>query len=302
MADLTQSHLDDVLAVCRSGAEEAAAAIGRALDHEVGLVVGEAVTLDAPPVAAALAGPGLAVVFMLGETGALVALSDSSGLVPAWCADPDPTGRSKLTTLAQELGMVLLPEAFMPDDFAAGHIDSLAQGLDRGQVTPDAAVVPLEIRRADGQGGSAYLIWPLGQPRQVLTPLPASQPSSPSPPTSASLPPPVAPPALAEQPAPSAPGRRSLSLDDLPIYSRSLLRIPVTVVVTLAEKRQPLGRILELGPGSIIQFDKSCDEALELEAGGRTVALGEAVKVGEKFGLRITSMIMPEERFVEVRK
>lgn len=300
MADLTQSHLDDVLAVCRSGAEEAAAAIGRALDHEVGLVVGEVVALDAPPVAAALAGPGLAVVFILGETGALVALPDSSGLVPSWCADPDPTGRSKLTTLAQELGMVLLPEAFMPDDFAAGHIEALAQGLDRGQVTPEAAVVPLEIRRADGQGGSAYLIWPLGQPRQVLTPSPASQPKTP--PSSAPPARPVAPPALAERPVPSAPATRSLSLDDLPIYSRSLLRIPVTVVVTLAEKRQPLGRILELGPGSIIQFEKSCDEALELEAGGRTVALGEAVKVGEKFGLRITSMIMPEERFVEVRK
>lgn len=298
MADLTQSHLDDVLAVCRSGAEEAAAAIGRALDHEVGLVVGEAVALDTPPVAAGLAGPGLAVVFMLGETGALLALSDSSSLVPSWCADPDPTGRSKLTTLAQELGMVLLPEAFMPDDFAAGHIDSLAQGLDRGQVMADAAVVPLEIRRADGQGGSAYLIWPLGQPRQVLTPSPAAQPTPTSPPP----PPPVAPPAPAQRPVPSAPERRSLSLDDLPVYSRSLLRIPITVVVTLAEKRQPLGRILELGPGSIIQFDKSCDEALELEAGGRTVAMGEAVKVGEKFGLRITSMIMPEERFVEVRK
>lgn len=298
MADLTQSNLDDVLAVCRSGAEEAAAAIGRALDHEVGLVVGEAVALDAPPVAAALAGPGLAVVFMMGETGALVALPDSSGLVPSWCADPDPTGRSKLTTLAQELGMVLLPEAFMPDDFAAGHIETLAQGIDRGQVIPEAAVVPLEIRRADGQGGSAYLIWPLGQPRQVLTPAPASQPTPTSPPPA----PPAATPAPAERPVPSSPAKRSLSLDDLPIYSRSLLRIPVTVVVTLAEKRQPLGRILELGPGSIIQFDKSCDEALELEAGGRTVALGEAVKVGEKFGLRITSMILPEERFVEVRK
>ena len=30
-------------------------------------------------------------------------------------------------------------------------------------------------------------------------------------------------------------------------------------------------------------------------------AVGEAVKVGDKFGLRITSMIMPEERFWTVR-
>jgi flagellar motor switch/type III secretory pathway protein FliN len=52
-----------------------------------------------------------------------------------------------------------------------------------------------------------------------------------------------------------------------------------------------------LGPGSIIQFDKSCEEMLELDAGGRRIAMGEAVKVGDKFGLRITSIILPDERF-----
>jgi flagellar motor switch protein FliN len=83
---------------------------------------------------------------------------------------------------------------------------------------------------------------------------------------------------------------------ELPNYTRSLLRVEVPVVVTLAENRQPLRRILELGPGSIIQFDKSCDETLELSVGNHPIAAGEAVKVGEKFGLRITSIIMPAER------
>jgi flagellar motor switch/type III secretory pathway protein FliN len=87
---------------------------------------------------------------------------------------------------------------------------------------------------------------------------------------------------------------------DLPAYSLSLLRIPVPVVVTLAEKRQVLGRIVEIGPGSIIQFEKSCDEMLELHIGDHLVALGEAVKVGDKFGLRITSMVLPGERFEKV--
>jgi len=95
------------------------------------------------------------------------------------------------------------------------------------------------------------------------------------------------------------PGPRTpATLDRLPAYSRSLLRIRVPVVVTLAQKRQPLGKILELGPGSIIQFDKSCEEMLNLEMGGRTVAVGEAVKVGDKFGLRVNAMILPGERFV----
>ena len=87
------------------------------------------------------------------------------------------------------------------------------------------------------------------------------------------------------------------SSDDLPPYTRSLLRIKVPVVVTLAEKRQPLSQVIELGPGSIIQFEKSCEEMLDLEVGNRAVACGEAVKVGDKFGLRIISILMPKERF-----
>ena len=79
------------------------------------------------------------------------------------------------------------------------------------------------------------------------------------------------------------------------------MRIQTPVIVTLARKRQQLKRILELGPGSIIQFDKSCEEMLDLEVGGRVIATGEAVKVGEKFGLRIHSIVLPEERFRPVK-
>ena len=38
-------------------------------------------------------------------------------------------------------------------------------------------------------------------------------------------------------------------------------------------------------------------QMLDLEAGGHPVAHGEAVKVGDKFGLRITSVRLPDERF-----
>ncbi len=82
----------------------------------------------------------------------------------------------------------------------------------------------------------------------------------------------------------------------LPPYTRSLLRIKVPAVVTLAEKRQTLGSIIELAPGSIIQFDKSCGGMLDLEVGNQVVARGEAVKVGDTLGLRITAMAPPDER------
>ena len=97
------------------------------------------------------------------------------------------------------------------------------------------------------------------------------------------------------------PAPRAVELDErlaqLPTYTRSLLRIEVPVRVTLASTRLPLKRILELGQGSIIPFTKSCEEPLTLSVSNYDVAVGEAVKVGDKFGLRITSMVMPRERF-----
>jgi flagellar motor switch protein FliN/FliY len=86
-------------------------------------------------------------------------------------------------------------------------------------------------------------------------------------------------------------------LRSLPAYSRSLLKIKVPVTVTLATARQPVRAILELVPGSILQFDKLCDETLTLEVADHPVAEGETVKVGDKFGLRVTSMVLPDERF-----
>ena len=87
----------------------------------------------------------------------------------------------------------------------------------------------------------------------------------------------------------------------LPPYTRSLLRIQVPVTVTLASTRQPVGRILDLGPGTILHFPKPCDEPLTMSVGQCEVAVGEAVKVGDKFGLRITSMVMPGEKFLAIR-
>ena len=94
--------------------------------------------------------------------------------------------------------------------------------------------------------------------------------------------------------------RTAHSVEELPPYTRSLLHIMVPVSVTLATKRQAVDKIMELGPGSIIDFDKSCEEMLDLNVGQHAVAKGEAIKVGDKFGLRVTSVILPEERFRKV--
>ena len=300
MADLTPEIVDDVVAACKEGAKEAAEAFGRSLDAEISLSVGQPGSLEVDSLPDELTAPGLAVVLTVGGSGAGVALPESSGLLPDWCADPDPTGQSKLTTLAQELGMLVLPEQFMPEDFKTARVENLAEALRRGGLSQAAAVVPLELSAGDKQG-TARVIWPIPEPARVIETTTAAPEPAKTVQTTAPEPAPNLTPKPASQPAQPAPKRSASRLQNLPNFSRSLLRIKVPVAVTLAEKRQPLGRVVELGPGSIIQFEKSCEEMLDMTVGGHPVATGEAIKVGDKFGLRITSIILPEERFAPLR-
>ena len=75
-----------------------------------------------------------------------------------------------------------------------------------------------------------------------------------------------------------------------------LLNLPVDVVVTLAEKRIDVGQLLAISPGSMIAFDKPCEELLDLYVNNHLHARGEAVKIGEKFGLKISRIGVEEQR------
>ena len=285
MPEALPQFANDVLAACKAGVEEAATILAQAFQGAVKLTLGPKATLDSAAPELDLKGMGLIVVLKTDQTTVAMTIPASKGLVPAWCAQPDPTGESKLATLAQELGMNLLPETWTAHDFSARWVRNLADALGRGGVPPGATVVPLAISQDGQPKGSIGILWPVNNPDGLFA-APPPEPRGAK--------------ELSGQPKRIGKPALPLTSDDLPPYTRSLLRIKVPVVVTLAEKRQRLSRIIELGPGSIIQFDKSCEEMLELEVGNQAVACGEAVKVGDKFGLRITAMVLPDERFSPV--
>ena len=76
---------------------------------------------------------------------------------------------------------------------------------------------------------------------------------------------------------------------------RRVMKLSVPVIVKLAERRLAVGEVLRLGVGSIIEFVKRNEDPLELLVNNRTVAVGEAVKVGENFGLRVKQVGTPGE-------
>lgn len=78
---------------------------------------------------------------------------------------------------------------------------------------------------------------------------------------------------------------------ETPIASASkppVLKLRVPVIVVLAQRKMPIAAIRRLSAGYIVQFDKPVNEKLELMVNNRVIARGDAVKVGENFGLHVT--------------
>ncbi len=297
MPELSPNIVDQMLASCQAGAAEAAAALSRAFDAQFKITVGDPGNISPAGLPKELNAPGLALVFSIGDSGVAFVLPESTGLLPEWYTAPDPTGQSKLATLAQELGANFLPAEYLPGNHKVAGVDNLANVLTQCELVEGAAMIPLVLISSAERQGTAWLIWPVTKPQAALTVGAAKQKSTSA--FGASTP--VEFDNSSALPPPADVVQRRNGKRQLPPYTRSLLRVAIPLVVTLAEKKQKLSRIIELGPGQIIQFDKSCEEALTLEMGNCKIAAGEVVKVGDKFGLRITSIVPPGERFVPVR-
>lgn len=75
-----------------------------------------------------------------------------------------------------------------------------------------------------------------------------------------------------------------------------LLDIDLDVSIELGRSKQSIKRILELSPGAIVELDRMAGEPVDLLVNNKVVAKGEVVVIDESFGIRIVSLISPEER------
>lgn len=75
-----------------------------------------------------------------------------------------------------------------------------------------------------------------------------------------------------------------------------ILRVPVPVIVTLAERDMAVELIVKIRVGTIIEFEVPFDSELTLHVANRSIGCGQGVKVGENFGLRISHIGTVEER------
>lgn len=67
--------------------------------------------------------------------------------------------------------------------------------------------------------------------------------------------------------------------------------IEVEVTLEIGRRRMRIADILELGPGQMLELDKQAGEPLELLVNGRLIGRGEAVVIGDRYGIRITELV-----------
>jgi len=75
-----------------------------------------------------------------------------------------------------------------------------------------------------------------------------------------------------------------------------LMDVKLPVAIELGHTEMTIRDILNLSAGSVVELNKLAGEPVDLLVNNKTVARGEVVVVDENFGLRVTSLISPEDR------
>ena len=81
-----------------------------------------------------------------------------------------------------------------------------------------------------------------------------------------------------------------------------VLDIPVQLSVELGRTKVPIKQVLQLKPGSIVELDSVAGEPVDVLVNGYLIAQGEVVVVNGKFGIRLTDVVTPSERFKRLGK
>ena len=75
----------------------------------------------------------------------------------------------------------------------------------------------------------------------------------------------------------------------------ALFDVPVQVSAVLGRARMPVGGLLKLGPGAVLELDRKAGEAIDIYVNNRLVARGEVVLVEDKLGVTMTEIIKAEQ-------
>ncbi len=75
-----------------------------------------------------------------------------------------------------------------------------------------------------------------------------------------------------------------------------VMDLPINLTVELGKTHIPIKNLMQLNPGSVVELDSLAGEPLDIMVNGFLIAQGEVVVVNDKFGIRLTDIISPNDR------
>jgi len=108
----------------------------------------------------------------------------------------------------------------------------------------------------------------------------------------------------ASQPAPAAPAAAQVfqPLQEpappaaVPMEIERIMDIPVQLTAELGRTRITIKNLLQLSQGSVVELDGLAGQPLDVMINGYLIAQGEVVVVNDKYGIRLTDIVLPSER------
>jgi len=79
-----------------------------------------------------------------------------------------------------------------------------------------------------------------------------------------------------------------------------LYDVPLQISVEVGRSKILLKDLLKMGEGYVIELDKLAGDPLDLYVNSRLIAKGEAVMIGDKFGIRLTDVVSPVNRIEQL--
>jgi len=95
----------------------------------------------------------------------------------------------------------------------------------------------------------------------------------------------------------AAPAAAASSMD-----MERIMNVPVQLTAQLGRTRITIRNLLQLSQGSVVELDALAGEPLDVLINGYLIAQGEVVVVNDKYGIRLTDIVVPSERIQKLAR
>ena len=173
----------------------------------------------------------------------------------------------------------------MAEELKQDDIDALLNQGAEEEKKEETPGEPAEAQAEEGMGDAEADL--LAQWEEALKEAQEAKPEEA--PSEKKEPPPADKPPFEEFRKPEGEGEEHPSLD-------FILDIPLEISVEIGRAKMIINDLLKLSQGSIIELNKLAGEPAEIYVNQRLMARGEVVVVNDRFAVRLTEIISPQER------